>query len=430
MLTAFALENHACFRDRQELSLHATPRASEIHAFDTGCPQAPRLNRVTAIYGPNGTGKTRLVQALMSVRQLVLGSAGDRQDGDPLPHNPFLFDRDNREKPSTFETSFIEAGTYYEYRFSHDRHRIHEESLFAWPPGGRRRLLLGRRWNPDDGEYDWAFGHSVPGSKEVWRRSTRANALFVSVAAQLNSPTFIPVVTWFQRLGDFTTDSFPDRFTAEAILRGEDRKQRVLDLLHDSDICVADLTTEKQTRSLDSLKGGLSPGMREDLFRSGVQSVESFRTRLGHPISGTDELVWVDLKDESEGTRRVFALAWPLIEAVERNPILVIDELDRNLHSLLLESLVSRINSEDEDPEAPPLHAQMIATLQDTSLLTDALDRGQVWFTDKERPSEAATLTPLSDYRPRKGEALERGYLAGRYTGVPVTRTCHLARTG
>lgn len=430
MLAAFVLENYACFRDRQELSLHATPRTSEIHAFDTGCPQAPRLNRVTAIYGPNGTGKSRLVQALMIVRELVLGSARDRQDGDALPHTPFLFDRDTPEKPSTFETSFIEASTYYEYRFRLDSRRVHEESLFGWPPGGRRRLLLDRRWNPDNGEYDWAFGHSVPGSKEVWRRSTRANALLVSVAAQLNSPTFTPVVAWFRRLGDFTTASFPDRFTAEAILRGEDRKQRVLDLLRDSDICVADLSTEKQTRGLSSLRGDLSPRMIEDLFRSGAQSVDSFRTRFGHPVSGTDRLRWVDLKDESEGTRRVFALAWPLVDAVEQNRILVIDELDRNLHSLLLESLVSRINSRDEDPEARPRHAQMIAILQDTSLLTDALDRGQVWLTDKERPSEVATLTPLSDYRPRKSEALERGYLAGRYAGVPVTRTFPLARTG
>ena len=259
MRAAFVLENYACFRDRQELSLHATPRTSEVHAFDTGCPQAPRLNRVTAVYGPNGTGKSRLVQALMAVRQLVLGSARDRQDGDPLPHTPFLFDRDTQEKPSFFETAFIEAGTYYEYRFSHDRRRIHEESLFGWPPGGRRRLLLNRRWNSDNTEYDWTFGHSVSGSKEVWRRSTRSNALLVSVAAQLNSPTFTPVVRWFQRLGGIDTDFFPDHFTAEAILHGEDQKRRVLELLHDSDIAVADLTTTKETKSLDAMKDNIPP---------------------------------------------------------------------------------------------------------------------------------------------------------------------------
>ena len=427
MLTAFALENHACFRDRQELNFHATPRSSEVHAFDTGCPQAPRLNRVTVIYGPNATGKSRLVRALMVVRQLVLGSARDRQEGDPLPHIPFLFDRDTRTKPSIFETSFIEDGAYYEYRFSHDRERIHEESLFGWPPGGRKRLLLNRRWDAGRGDYDCTFGHSVSGAKDLWRRSTRPNALLVSVAAQLNSTAFTPVVKWFQRLGAITTDFFPDRFTAEAVLHDEDKKQRVLEFLQDADIAVAGLSTQKETKSLDSVKENIPPSLLENLSRSGVKSIDSFSTRFAHAIPGKDEVHWLDSDDESEGTQRVFALARPLIEVVEQNLILVVDELDRSLHPLLLESLVRRINSPDEDPEAPPRRAQLIATLHDTSLLADTLDRGQVWFTDKNRPSEAATLTPLSDYRPRKGEALERGYLSGRYSAVPVTRALHFA---
>lgn len=394
MLVSFALRNYTCFRDRQELSLQATPRSSEVHAFDTGCPQAPRLNRVTAIYGPNGTGKTSLVRALMAVRQLVLGSWRDRQEGDPLPHIPFLFDRDTRTQPSLFEISFIEDGAYYEYRFSHDRQRVHQESLFGWPPGGRKRLLANRGWNPDRREYDWAFGHSVTGPKEVWRRSTRANALLVSVAAQLNSPTFIPVVTWFRRLGGLTTGSFPDRITAAAILEDGDRKRRVMELLQDSDIAVADLDTRKEGRSI--------------------------RTEFAHAVPGQDEVHWMALEAESEGTQRVFALAWPLIEAVEQNRVVVVDELDRSLHPILLDSLIQRINSEDPDEDDPRRHAQLVATLHDASRLRSAFGRSQVWFTDKSRRSESATIAPLSASRPRKEEALERGYLDGRYGAIPL----------
>lgn len=394
MLVSFALRNYTCFRDRQELSLQATPRSSEVHAFDTGCPQAPRLNRVTAIYGPNGTGKTSLVRALMAVRQLVLGSWRDRQEGDPLPHIPFVFDRDTRTQPSLFEISFIEDGAYYEYRFSHDRQLVHQESLFGWPPGGRKRLLANRGWNPDRREYDWAFGHSVTGPKEVWRRSTRANALLVSVAAQLNSPTFIPVVTWFRRLGGLTTGSFTDRITAAAILEDGDRKRRVMELLQDSDIAVADLDTRKEGRSI--------------------------RTEFAHAVPGQDEVHWMALEAESEGTQRVFALAWPLIEAVEQNRVVVVDELDRSLHPILLDSLIQRINSEDPDEDDPRRHAQLVATLHDASRLRSAFGRSQVWFTDKSRRSESATIAPLSASRPRKEEALERGYLDGRYGAIPL----------
>jgi len=37
---------------------------------------------------------------------------------------------------------------------------------------------------------------------------------------------------------------------------------------------------------------------------------------------------------------------------------------------------------------------------------------------EKDR-DQASALIPLSDFSPRKNEALERGYLMGRYGGVP-----------
>ena len=421
MLAAFVLENYACFRDRQELSLHATPRTSEIHAFDTGCPQAPRLNRVTAIYGPNGTGKSRLVQALMSVRELVLRSARDRQDGDELPHTPFLFDRDTRTKPSTFETSFIEAGTYYEYRFSHDRERIHEESLFGWPPGGRRRLLLDRRWNPESNNYDCVFGHSVSGTKDLWRQNTRSNALLVSVAAQLNSTPFTPIVKWFQRLLGIAPSFFPRAFTTKAIENDPEKRASVLEMLQRADIAVSDLAIRRHTQSLEVMKDSLPTRFLNELTRSGQHSIETLRTQFGHMVKGTDDRQYLDLKDESDGTQRLFALAGPWLEALEKNWIVWADELDRSLHPLLLESLIRRINTSEGNHDEPS-QAQLVATLHDTYLLEDALGRGQIWFTEKSR-EEAVSLFPLSDYRPRKHEALERGYRVGRYGGIPVVST-------
>ena len=98
----------------------------------------------------------------------------------------------------------------------------------------------------------------------------------------------------------------------------------------------------------------------------------------------------------------------------------MIDELDRSLHPLLVASLVRRINSEDEDEDGK--HAQLVATLHDVTLLRDVLDRSQIWLTEKDRETERATLTPLSDFHPRPREALVRGYLGGRYGGVPIIR--------
>ena len=66
-----------------------------------------------------------------------------------------------------------------------------------------------------------------------------------------------------------------------------------------------------------------------------------------------------------------------------------------------------------------PNGAQILFTTHNP-LLLDAtlLRRDQVWFTDKDADGEAH-LYPLTDYSPRKGESLVRGYMSGRYGAVP-----------
>ncbi len=427
MLVAFALENYACFRDRQEVNTHAIPRTSDVHAFSSDCPQAPRLNRVTAIYGPNGSGKSRLLNALMIARQLVLGSAKDRQKGEHLPYAPFFFDKRTRTQPTTFETCFIEEGTYYEYRFSHDQNCIQDETLFAWPPGGRKRMLLERHRTPNASPDYCEFGSSVTGAKAIWRQSTRSNALLVSVAAQLNSDAFSPVVRWFQRLAGISAEYFPEQFTAQAIFESEERRKRVLHMLQDADIAVSEFSVRKETQKLEAIKDDFPPNVVKTLSQTGVSSFDTFRTRFEHTPPGSSERHFLDLEDESDGTQRAFALAHPWIEMLDDDRVLVVDELDRSLHPILVDALLRKVN--DPDSDGRPRRAQLVATLHDTSLMADPLARGQVWLTDKDRPSEAATLRPLSDHHPRKGEAIERGYLAGRYGGVPITSTVHYAPT-
>jgi len=70
-------------------------------------------------------------------------------------------------------------------------------------------------------------------------------------------------------------------------------------------------------------------------------------------------------------------------------------------------------------PATNPRGAQLIATTHDTNLLRSAhLRRDQVWLTEKD-PEGATHLYPLTDFRTRKEDNLERGYLQGRYGAIP-----------
>jgi len=125
------------------------------------------------------------------------------------------------------------------------------------------------------------------------------------------------------------------------------------------------------------------------------------------------------LEEESQGTRQLFRLAPLVLEALFRGRVLIVDELEASFHPLLALEILRFF----DDPARNPNRAQLIFATHDTNLLgttlgAPSLTRGQVWFTEKDREG-STRLYPLTDYRPRKAENLERGYLQGRYGAIP-----------
>ena len=91
------------------------------------------------------------------------------------------------------------------------------------------------------------------------------------------------------------------------------------------------------------------------------------------------------------------------------------DELDTSLHSLLIRFFLNLLHS----PETNRHNAQLVFTTHDTTAMDQTLlRRDQVWFVEKDAEN-FTRLYPLSDYKPRKGEALQKGYLYGRYGALP-----------
>jgi AAA15 family ATPase/GTPase len=136
--------------------------------------------------------------------------------------------------------------------------------------------------------------------------------------------------------------------------------------------------------------------------------------QFSHKTDSGDS-VFFPLAYESDGTRKLFALAGPWLDVLAKGRILFCDELDTSLHPLMVRFLIGLV----QNPEINRHNAQLIFTTHDTSVLdTELFRRDQVWFVEKDR-EQASRLYPLSDFKPRKGEALEKGYLNGRYGALP-----------
>jgi len=137
-----------------------------------------------------------------------------------------------------------------------------------------------------------------------------------------------------------------------------------------------------------------------------------------HRLPGTDNEIEWDLEQESDGTQRMLELLGPIYDVLQEGAVLIMDELDTSLHAYITRELVHLFNN----PKTNPGGAQLIFTTHDTTLLDPALfRRDQVWFTEKDG-SGATDLYSLQDFSVRKGEAIQKGYLVGRYGAIPILK--------
>lgn len=194
---------------------------------------------------------------------------------------------------------------------------------------------------------------------------------------------------------------------------GKDKdRARVIEFMNSADFSIADIQLKKTSFSADALPAGMPAAMKDEFLKE-FTGKKNVTPRFFHQDTVTQELIEFDEQEESDGTLALFAFAGPWLDVIENERrVLVVDELDTSLHPLLVHHLVKKLHHEGTK-------AQLIFTTHDTTLLSQKLlRRDQVWFMEKSK-QRATRLYPLSDFSPRDNEAVERGYLNGRYGGIP-----------
>lgn len=418
MLLEFSVTNYRSVRFRQTLSLVASADAAHQEG-NTAATEAKdlRLLRSAVIYGPNAAGKSNLLRALETLRQLVQNSSTATQEGQRLPLAPFLLAGQSREEPSEFEVVFEIDGTRYEYCVEASAERITKEWLVAYPLGRPQRWFE-REYKPENNASDWWFGPHFKGERkqrQVWQNSTRGNALFLSTAVQLNNEQLRLVFDWIvHKLIVLVPGVQLNPFLSLEMLRQDESRLRVMRFMQAADIDIdrLELREEEGTGPLLPVMQGIA-----SLFAQGQPPAQQrfWRVLAWHKRADEGEEVAFDLFDESDGTQKLFEFAGGWLRALDSGATLFVDELDRSLHPKLTRYLVELFNSSDNKKDA-----QLVFTTHDTTLLDpDLLRRDQIWFVEKNKES-ASQVYSLLEFSPRKDEALERGYLKGRYGAIPL----------
>ena len=414
MLIDFRVRNFRSLRDEQILSLVAAKDKTlhELNTMQSGVKAAPTLLRSAAIYGPNAGGKSNLIKALQYMRAVVVESASVMQPGQTFNVQPFRFDEKLVLQPTEFEVTFILDGVRHQYGFELTAQRITREYLLVYK-AFKPQQWFERHYDESSDKDIYEFGSGLKGAKTVWEGATRPNSLFLSMAVQLNSEQLRPVFDWFVKQLAIFNEVTPlgQQFSVD-MLRKPDGKKAICDFLTAADISISDIEVATRKVAAQAVHFDMAAGKTE--VRNEEQEVSEL---LFHHVTEQGRAVF-GLGDESMGTRNLLFLTGPVLDILEKGMTLVVDELDSSLHPLLVRRLVELFQT----PAINKLGAQLIFTTHDTSLLDPELfRRDQIWFVEKDL-EQATKLYPLSDFSPRKNEALERGYLMGRYGALPFLR--------
>lgn len=410
MLLEFRVQNYRSIRDEQVLSLVAsnTDKEHPSHIAHTGIASIGDCVRSAVIYGPNASGKSTLLLALNYMRAVIAESAAIVQPGQTYNVQPFKLDEGCINKPTIFEISFIFNGIRHQYSFAMNAERIISESLLLYKTR-RPTEYFNRKLNADGETYTYEFSSYLTGPKKLWQESTRSNALFLSTGAQLNSDILSPIFRWLTENILYLPPGagLVSELTGQ-MLSTDSGRGAIRDFLSSADIGISNVeAVQRKTMHTQFVikEGGVaqaSPVESDVLVPIFEHSTKKGKAKF-------------ELSDESQGTQRLYWLIAPFLDVLKNGRILVVDELDASLHTLLVRKLIAMFN----DPNINKANAQLIFSTHDISLLDNSLfRRDQIWFVEKNQ-DQATCLFPFTDFSPRKLEAWSRGYLTGRYGAVP-----------
>ena len=386
MLLQFSVTNHRSIKDQAIISMKANSDKSMMECLIS--PDGKKdMVPVMAIYGANAAGKSNILHAMLLMKEMVCGTYAKPLKGEELPQEPFAFQED--EEPTSFEIIFYNNGIKYAYGYEFNRTRVLNEYLYHWPKG--REAMI---FNREDDKFE--FRENIQ-EQLVLAKRTPENRLYLTSSNEWNCPQTEKAFSWFQNnIVGLTSSSSSNEVTVNAIRRGGVDKGVVLNEMLFADLGICDV---------------ILSGNDDKPIISTVHQLEDEQ--------GNKHKYSLQLNQESIGTQKFFSRIGSWMEAMKAGAVLIVDEIEASMHPLLTRHLIEMV----QDANINCNHAQLIFTTHDTGLLDlTLLRRDQIWFAEKNEKNMETDVYALTEFSPRKGENIAKGYLQGRYGAIPFVK--------
>lgn len=357
---------------------------------------------VIVIYGPNGGGKSTVLEALNFLRATILRVIllTKLHDEDKYEttirkltsttsrETYYKLSAEYEDLPTRFDILFYAKGKKFRYQLSMIKNRIVKENLYSQETGSDDVLLVFER-----SENECILGEEI--EDIAVEKVNDTMPLLSHIAINYDIETIDTVVEWFLNIEVMNYDN-PRNENRILLPKSDDKRKRIFEMLEEMDIAIKDIRVEKD------LDGNIENVYTKHMMENG-------------------EMCEIRLEEESSGTRKLFNCLAKIMNCLEEGNLLLADELDAKLHPKLLRYIIGLFTN----PQSNKKGAQLLLTSHDiTTMNHNVFRRDEIWFCAKN-PFGASKLYSLVSFRKKDGtmirndEAYGKRYLEGRYGADP-----------
>lgn len=408
MLCQFVFENFKSFKSEAFLDFIAEPISDNADSLIIDKIDSEKFLPVISIYGPNGGGKSTVLEALnylriIIIQKVILSQAdGNEKDDDiselikmasvsKVKEKYHKFDPKCKDYPTSFDILFRVDDREYRYQISLIQDKITEENLYMKFIGKEEGAIIFER-----SDSDYNLGEILEGIAVEKLKNTMP--LISHIAINYEIDIIDKIVSWFLNINIVDYDN-PLKEKRILIPKTEERKKQLFELLKTMDINISDFRLEKD------IDGSITGIFTKHMLPNGM-------------------IYEIPFEEESSGTRKLFSCLAEILNCLQNGGLMIADELDAKLHPKLLKCIIQLFTNICTNKKG----AQLVLTSHDiTTMNSNVYRRDEIWFCALN-PENASSLYSLIAFRkqngkpPRSDETYGKQYLEGRYGADPYIR--------
>lgn len=419
MLISFSAKNFRSIKNLVTISFEPE-KSKDLESSFIVHPEGAkfRLLKIGLIFGANASGKTTILDALDSLRNLAINPLEKKSDSIDI--TPFLFDKKTPKENTFFSIDFFQNKKKFRYEVTFNKKAIHNEKLWFFNPN--KALVFSRITNLDQQLSIIKFGSKIRISSKA-KNALEANTLWNNtvlggfIKTNIELPLLQDTTNWFNDTLHPTIQPKTNlmSFIANEMEGGSIQKKFIVSILKKADFNISDIKINSNDIPLNNelLEQLPIPDTeKQSLIEKG--SLIAKELLFVHSVHGQQyELPY---HDESAGTKRYFAFSGLIDLMVNNRIVLPIDELEASLHPDLLKHFLLTFLTNSRE-------SQLIATshFREFLLERDLFRNDCIWFTEKDK-NGSTDLFSLADFDTtviRDTSSIYNAYKIGKLGATP-----------